>query len=269
MQWALSDSPPIVLAISGSDPTSGAGLQADVLTIASMQCHPVTAVPAVTLQDTRGVKDFFALDRNWITEQIRCVAEDMTVAACKVGMLGSAHAVEAVAEALSEFQKLPVVVDPVLVSGRGDSLASLETVEALKKHLLPLATLVTPNSLEARRLAGADDLEACAMTLLGYGCRYVLVTGSHEDTQDVVNSLYDLTGLVRSDRWPRLAGGYHGSGCTLASACAAAIAKGFPIPEAVGEAQSFTWHSLKHAFRAGKGQAIPNRFWKKDDERLD
>ncbi|MGP1609265.1 MAG: bifunctional hydroxymethylpyrimidine kinase/phosphomethylpyrimidine kinase, partial [Burkholderiales bacterium] len=140
--------------------------------------------------------------------------------------------------------------------------------------LIPQTTIVTPNSIEARRLADDDsvdgdspDLAECARRILDSGCEYVLITGTHEHTGDVVNTLYNNEGVVRSDTWPRLPGSYHGSGCTLASALAATIANGVDIQEAVRDAQEYTWQSLKHAFRPGMGQHIPDRlFWARDEE---
>jgi hydroxymethylpyrimidine/phosphomethylpyrimidine kinase len=156
-----------------------------------------------------------------------------------------------------------VVLDPVLASGRGDPLASEAVPAALAEALVPRATIVTPNALEARRLGGTKRL-------LELGCRYVLVTGTHEATPEVSNKLYDSSGLVREDRWRRLPGSYHGSGCTLASAIAATIANGLEIAEAVKDAQEYTWQTLKAAFRPGMGQHIPDRmFWAHEEEQHD
>jgi hydroxymethylpyrimidine/phosphomethylpyrimidine kinase len=149
---------------------------------------------------------------------------------------------------------VPLVLDPVLASGRGDELASDAVLTALLEWLVPRATVVTPNTIEAERLGGAKRL-------LERGCRYVLVTGTHEAGVEVSNRLYGPAGLVREDRWQRLADSYHGSGCTLASAIAAQLAKGRAVPEAVREAQEFTWRALAAGFRTGAGQALPNRFF--------
>jgi hydroxymethylpyrimidine/phosphomethylpyrimidine kinase len=147
-------------------------------------------------------------------------------------------------------------------------------VGALKELLIPQTTILTPNSLEARRLAAEDseegeglELAECARRIIATGCEYVLVTGSHENTAQVVNTLYSQDGVVRSDPWPRLAGSYHGSGCTLASAIAATIANGLEISDAVKDAQEYTWQTLKGAFRPGMGQHIPDRlFWAREEE---
>lgn len=265
----MFDPPPIVLAISAADPTSGAGLQADILTLSSMGCHPLAVVSAITIQDTMGVEDVLALDPEWVTDQARCVLEDMEVAAFKIGMLGSVEVIRAISEVVSDYPQIPLVLDPVIASGRGDELASAEMISAMKELLIPRTKLLTPNSLEARELANGDagNLAECAQRLLQLGCEYVLITGTHENTPEVINTLYSREGVVRSDTWQRLPEGYHGSGCTLAAAAAAALANGMSVPEAVKDAQDFTWHSLKYAFRAGMGQAIPDRlFWAREDE---
>lgn len=270
----MTDSPPIVMVFAATDPTGGAGLQADIMTLASMGCHPVSVVTAITIQDTTGVDEVQPIDGEWVADQARCILEDMPVAAFKIGVLGSLEAIAAVAEVVSDYPEIPLILDPVLASGRGDQLASEEMLAAIRELLIPQTTIVTPNSIEARRLAANDaddndnpDLAECARRILDSGCEYVLITGTHEQTGDVINTLYNNEGVVRSDTWPRLPGNYHGSGCTLASALAATIANGVDIQEAVRDAQEYTWQSLKLAFRPGMGQYIPDRlFWAREDE---
>lgn len=263
--------PPIVLTFAASDPSGGAGLQADILTLASMGCHPLSVVTAITVQDSLGVEGMQALEAEWVADQARCLLEDMAVDAFKIGVLGSVENIAAIAEVISDYPDVPLILDPVLASGRGDELASEEMTHALRELLLPQTTVLTPNSVEARRLAeGEDDeepdLDRCAERLLGMGAQYVLVTGTHEATPEVINTLYGRSGVVRADTWPRLPGSYHGSGCTLASAIAAMIANGLEIPEAVREAQDFTWHALQKAYRPGMGQHLPDRlFWARED----
>jgi len=263
----MASLPPIVLSFAASDPTGGAGLQADLLTLASMGCHPLSVVTALTVQDTRGVEALYAIDAEWVSEQARVLLEDMRVAAFKLGVLGSAENAAAIAEVLEDYPGVPVILDPVIASGRGDALADDALVDALRSLIVPQSTIVTPNSLEARRLAEDDledeglDLDACAQRLLAMGCDYVLVTGTHELGAEVVNTLYADAGVVRADRWPRLAGSYHGSGCTLASAIAAALANGLGVPEAVRDAQEYTWQALAGGFRPGMGQLLPDRFF--------
>jgi hydroxymethylpyrimidine/phosphomethylpyrimidine kinase len=246
--------PTLVLTFAASDPTGGAGLQADLLTIAALGCHPLSVVTGLTVQDTSGVEHLEAVPAALVTRQAMRVLAESEVGAFKVGVLGSADNVRAVAAIAAAHASVPLVLDPVLASGRGDPLASDETRAALLETLVPRATVVTPNTLEVERLGGRQRL-------LDLGCRYVLVTGTHDQTPEVINKLYDAKGLVREDRWQRLPGSYHGSGCTLASAIAAGLAKGRKMPDAVREAQDFTWRALAARLRTGKGQALPNRFF--------
>lgn len=267
------DSPPLVLTFAASDPSGGAGVQADILTLASMGCHPLSVITALTVQDTMGVEGVSAIEAEWVADQARALLEDMPVDAFKIGVLGSVENIAAIAEIISDYPDVPLILDPVLASGRGDELSTDEMTHALRELLLPQTTIVTPNSLEARRLAESDDdedepsLAVCAERLLDAGAEYVLITGTHEPTAQVVNTLYNKAGVVRVDTWPRLPGKFHGSGCTLASAIAAMLANGLDMPEAVREAQDYTWHALEKAFRPGMGQSIPDRlFWARDED---
>ena len=270
----MADLPPIVLVFAATDPSGGAGLQADIMTLSSMGCHPLSVVTAVTIQDTMGVDDVSPIEAEWVIDQARCVLEDMPVAAFKIGLLGNIEQIAAIAEVVSDYPEIPLVLDPVLASGRGDELVSEEMVIALRELLIPQTTILTPNSLEARRLAAEEgeegegpDLAECAKRIIASGCEYVIVTGTHENTAQVVNTLYGQNGTVRSDSWPRLPGTYHGSGCTLASAIAATIANGLEVSDAVKDAQEYTWQTLKAAFRPGMGQYIPDRlFWAREEE---
>ena len=271
---SLSDIPPIVLCFGATDPSGGAGLQADILTIASMGCHPLSVVTAITVQDTGGVDDMLPIDSEWVSDQARAVLEDMPVAAFKIGLLGSVENIAAIAEIISDYPDIPLVFDPVLASGRGDELVSEDMLDALRELLLPQTTILTPNSIEARRLIQDEDndddnpdLAECAKRIILLGCEYVLVTGTHEHTPKVINTLYGERGLVRSDSWTRLPGIYHGSGCTLSSAIASLLANGLTLEEAVKEAQEYTWQALQFGFRPGMGQHIPDRlFWARDEE---
>ena len=246
-------------------------MQADLLTLASMGCHPLSVVTALTVQDTVGVEGIMAIDADWVADQARALLEDVAVDAFKIGVLGSVENIAAIAEILADYPDIPLVLDPVLASGRGDELATDEMTHALRELLLPQTTILTPNSMEARRLADIDDedepsLHVCAARLVDAGCEYVLVTGTHEATPQVVNTLYTKNGVVRSDTWPRLPYQYHGSGCTLASAIAAMLANGLALPEAVREAQDYTWHALEKAYRPGMGRHVPDRlFWARED----
>jgi len=273
----VADTPPVVLSFAASDPSGGAGIQADLLTLASLDCHALSVVTAITVQDTIGVEDLLPIEADWIVDQARCVLEDVPVNAFKVGLIGSVEAAAAIAEVVSDYPEIPLVMDPVLASGRGDELASDDLISAMCELLLPQATVLTPNSHEARRLAMHDSdeieelsLDECAYRLLELGAEYVLITGTHENTLDVTNALYASEGRLRSDRWQRLPGSFHGSGCTLAAALAANLAHGLDVPAAVRGAQEYTWQTLKFAYRTGMGQLVPDRFfWAHDDEGTD
>ena len=280
---AVSATPSIVLVFAGSDPSGGAGLQADLLTLASLGCHGLSVITALTVQDTERVAAVDPVDAAWVEDQARHLLEDMRVDAFKIGLLGSVENVAVIAEIVSDYPDIPLILDPVLAAGNGDDLASAEIISAMRELLIPQTTVLTPNSIEARRLIARDvddehpALEVCAERLLLLGTEYVLITGTHENAQQVVNNLYGplpgrepsdedaavehAVGLVRSDAWSRLSGSYHGSGCTLASAIAALIANGETIPEAVRAAQDYTWNALKAGFRPGMGQFIPDRFF--------
>jgi hydroxymethylpyrimidine/phosphomethylpyrimidine kinase len=262
------------MTFAATDPSGGAGLQADLLAISSMGCHPLSVVTAVTVQDTSGVDDVLPIDPEWVVDQARAMLEDVPVAAFKIGLLGSVENIAAIAEILADYPDIPLVLDPVLSSGRGDELANDDMMDAMRELLIPQTTIITPNSMEARRLAMDEDneeddptLEECAKRILRMGCEYVLITGTHEQTPKVINTLYSEQGVISSDSWARLPGIYHGSGCTLASAIAALMAQGVGVPEAVKEAQEYTWQTLNAGFRPGMGQHIPDRlFWARGEE---
>lgn len=264
--------PPAVLSFAASDPSGGAGIQADILTLASMGCHPLSVITAITVQDTSGVEGVLPIDADWVADQARAILEDIPVAAFKIGVLGSAENVSVIAEIVSDYPEIPLILDPVLASGRGDEFANEDILSAIRELLIPQSTVITPNTPELRRLMQEDEeegvsIERLSIRLIEMGCEYVLVTGTHESTPEVINTLFFERGMLRSDTWQRLPGSYHGSGCTLASALAATIARGLDISEAAREAQEYTWQSLKFGFRPGMGQLVPDRlFWARDDD---
>ena len=269
--------PPAVLVFAASDPSGGAGIQADILTLASLGCHPLSVVTAITVQDTAGVEAVLPLDADWVADQARCILEDIAISAFKIGLLGSVESIAVIAEIVSDYPDVPLVLDPVLASGRGDELASNDMIAAIRDLLIPQCTVITPNLLELHRLGSDDDWGEEAgdnaqlvKRLLDLGCEYVLVTGTHDLTPEVINTLYNGKGVVRSDSWPRLPASYHGSGCTLASAVAATLARGLDISEAVREAQDYTWRALQFGYRPGMGQYVPDRlFWARGDSEVD
>lgn len=259
---------PVVMCFSGADATGGAGIQADIETIISMGAHPCPVITAITVQDTQNLRHFQAVDSSLVIEQARAVLEDMPVQVFKLGMLGSIENIEAIHTLLVDYPDIPVVLDPVLAAGGGTAMTDDAMIDAMLNLLLPLTTVITPNSIEARKLAhNADSLDACAMELEELGCEIVLITGGHENTQHIENHLYSNHRLIESFRWERLPHSYHGSGCTLASAIAAMLAQGLEPFMAIHEAQQFTWESLQQGYRLGMGQYHPNRlFWARDED---
>ncbi len=254
---------PVVLSIGGHDPSGGAGVQADIETIISLGCHAATVLTCLTVQDTRDVQRSSPVEPHLVIEQARALLEDMPVAAVKLGLLGNELIIQALHSVLRDYPTIPVVLDTVLASGGGTELSNAEMRAAMMTLMVPHATVLTPNGVEARRLAPeADTLDACAMCLLERGCEYVLITGGHENSADVVNRLYGNHRLLDQYRFRRLRGDFHGSGCTLASAIAALLAQGNEPRTAIHQAQDFTWSALEQGYRIGMGQQIPNRlFW--------
>ena len=242
---SMNSTVPVVLVFAGTDPSGGAGVQADIETLSSMGCHAAPVITAVTVQDTVDVKRYEPMDPALVVEQARAILEDVPVASIKIGMIGSVEIVEVIHTILLDYPELPVVLDPVVAAGGGSMLADDEMLDAMVNLLFPYVTVLTPNSQEARAFAQeADNLDACAQELLEHGCEYVLITGTHENT-------------------------FHGSGCTLAVAIAGLLAQGLDPSNAIYEAQEYTWEALSHGYRIGMGQSIPNRlFWAhgEDDE---
>ncbi len=265
--------PPSILTFAGTDPSSGAGLQADLLTFASIGCHPLSVITAITVQDTVGVDNVIATDAELVNEQARAILEDAEVTAFKLGLMGSIENIAVIAEIMADYPDIPLMIDPILTSGRGDALTSDEMMSAMSELLFPQATIITPNSIEARRFAFAEDeniqasIDDSAAQLLAMGPEYVLITGTHERTAQVTNSLYGDNKLLKSYHWERLPYSFHGAGCTLTSAIAACMAHGLDVENAIEEAQEYTWQTLKNGFRLGMGQMIPDRmFWARDEE---
>ncbi|WP_019866604.1 bifunctional hydroxymethylpyrimidine kinase/phosphomethylpyrimidine kinase [Methylovulum miyakonense] len=257
---------PIVLSFSGHDPSGGAGIQADIETLASHQCHSASVITALTEQDSHNVKRLIPQASENIISQAQTLLDDMEVDAFKIGLIGQHETALAIYAILKQYPHIPVILDPVLAAGGGADLTNDRLVATIVDLLLPCTTVLTPNSNEARILANLDDLEECGLSLLEAGCEYVLVTGAHETTPSVQNQLFHDERCWETYTWERLPESYHGSGCTLATSIAALIAHGLSPVQAVLEAQEYTWNSLNAAYRAGKGQHNPNRFfWMEDD----
>jgi hydroxymethylpyrimidine/phosphomethylpyrimidine kinase len=259
--------PPRVLAIAGSDSGGGAGIQADLKTMLALGVHGMTVVCAVTAQNSVGVQGYWELPAEAVRAQLESVLTDIGTQAVKTGMLASPVLVGTVADALTELAPaVPLVVDPVAVSKHGDKLLSAGTMEAMQDRLLPLATVVTPNLLEAELLTGlriADEAEmlTAARSLLAMGPKWVLVKGGH-----LAGSPVDL--LVGADEVLRFPGERitsvhtHGTGCTLASAIASRLALGDDVPGAVKIAKEYVTGAIAAGFPLGAGVGPVDHGWR-------
>ncbi|MCP5432204.1 MAG: bifunctional hydroxymethylpyrimidine kinase/phosphomethylpyrimidine kinase [Alphaproteobacteria bacterium] len=255
----MSGAIPRVLIIAGSDSGGGAGLQADIKTVTALGGYAMTAVTAVTVQNTLGVSAVHPIPTGIVAAQIEAVLSDIGADAVKTGMLGSAELIAAIAERLAPLRgKVPIVVDPVMTAKGGAALLPTEAEAALKERLLPLASLVTPNVPEAERLLGARiggrrDMEAAGRALLALGAGAALVKGGHLAGDELVDVLV-TPGGARAYVGARIPTRHtHGTGCTLASAVACRLGAGLPLEEAVGDAHDYVRAAIAAAPGFGSG----------------
>jgi hydroxymethylpyrimidine kinase/phosphomethylpyrimidine kinase len=250
---------PVVLCFSGLDPSGGAGLQADIETVAALGGLAAICCTALTVQDSQRVYGFDTVSPDLIRRQAEAVLADLPVGAIKLGMLGSGAIADVVGDILAAHPHIPVVLDPVLVANSGGSLAGDDLAQGLLR-LFPLATAITPNTIEARRLAETDDLDAAVAGLARRGARHLLLKGGHEPGPLLLNRLFQGTLELYRSETPRLAGEFHGSGCTMASALATGLAAGLDLVAAVRQAEQFLGRALARADRPrSEGQFIPWR----------
>ncbi|MEM2325998.1 MAG: bifunctional hydroxymethylpyrimidine kinase/phosphomethylpyrimidine kinase [Candidatus Bathyarchaeia archaeon] len=249
---------PVAITIAGSDSGGGAGIQADLKTFAALGVHGTTAITCITAQNTYSVTAIECVKPEIVKEQIKQVAEDMGIDAGKTGMLYTEEIIKAVSEEISKYN-FPLVVDPVMVAKSGASLLKPEAEAALRKYLLPLATVVTPNRFEAERLTGMEirsmeDAKRAAKEICSMGPRAVVIKGGHLDMpKDAIDILYYM-GEYRIFSMPRLdSKTTHGTGCSFSAAIAAFLAKGEDIPSAVKQAKEFTTNAIKFGLKIGKG----------------
>jgi hydroxymethylpyrimidine/phosphomethylpyrimidine kinase len=254
-----------VLAIGGSDPSGGAGIQADIKTITALGGYAAAAITAITVQDTKAVMAMHPVPADVVVAQVRAVLDDIGADAIKTGMLGSAATVAAVADILGGTAA-PIVVDPVLASTSGTALLEPDALDVLTRRLLPLAALLTPNASEASRLtslpvSNTDDLRRAGEALLTAGVRAVLMKGGHIAGESVTDVLMTPEGelLLETPRVETRHG--HGTGCTLASACATGLAQGLPLAEAVGRAHAYVAEALRRAPGLGAGRGPLDHGW--------
>ncbi|WP_151803657.1 hydroxymethylpyrimidine/phosphomethylpyrimidine kinase [Acinetobacter bereziniae] len=253
---------PTVLCFSGLDPSGGAGLQADIEAIGQSGAHAAIACTALTIQNSQQVFGFEATSKQLLLAQANAVVGDLPIKAVKSGMLGTTDNIAALAEFLREHPDYLYVLDPVLVANSGGSLGNQETLVKAFVELIPLATVITPNTVELRALTGEDNLEQATQKLFEMGAEAILVKGGHEDTPDYIrNALYVNGEMITESKCPRLAGEYHGSGCSLASFIAGRLALGDQLKIAVQHAETWLFGVLKNAETPIEGgQKIPKRF---------
>lgn len=253
---------PTVLCFSGLDPSGGAGLQADIEAIGQSGAHAAIACTALTIQNSQQVFGFEATSKELLLAQAHAIVGDLPIQCVKSGMLGTTDNIAALAEFLREHPEYRYVLDPVLVANSGGSLGDQATLVKAFVELIPLATILTPNTVELRALTGEQDLEAATQKLFAMGAKAVLVKGGHEDTADYIrNALYIDGEFVAESHCPRLAGEYHGSGCSLASFIAGRLAMGDELKIAVQHAETWLFGVLKQAETpVPNGQKIPKRF---------
>lgn len=258
---------PNVLSIAGTDPTGGAGIQADLKAFSAMGAYGMSVITAVVAQNTRGVRSFRALDPAFVAEQVDAVFEDVRVDAVKIGMVATAEIVEAIADRLVHHGTTNIVLDPVMVAKSGDHLLLPDAVDALRRRLVPLATVITPNLPEAAVLLdepeaeSLDRMHGAADRLLDLGSAWVLMKGGHLPGDESVDVLAG-PGTSIDLRAPRIGTrNSHGTGCTLAAAIAALLPR-LPVEEAVREAKAYLSGALAHAdeLQVGQGQGPVHHF---------
>lgn len=253
-----------VLVFAGADPSGGAGIQADIQAVAAQGAHPLTVITALTVQNNDRVLSVHPVATELLRQQAHALIEKIDIAAVKVGIVANAANAQAIADIVKTLRArnpdLPVVFDPVLASGHGDALAVGDIVTALAP-LIDTATLITPNLMEAAALChGEPDIEKQAAMLLDRGCSHVLIKGGHGPEDQQVQNLWFAREACRTWKWKRLQGGFHGSGCTLASAIAGLLACGHSMEAAVDRGQAYCQQALELAYSIADGQKMPLRF---------
>ena len=255
-----------VLAIAGSDSGGGAGIQADLKTFVAHGLHGLSAIAALTAQNTRAVTAVHVPPTNFLRLQIDACFDDFKIGAVKIGMLANARVIHAVAEALEHHRPKHTVLDPVMIASSGAKLLAANAVQALRERLLPLATVITPNIPEAELLLGhpiitGDDAEAALVELLALGANAVLLKGGHLKGREMTDR-FDDGGHLLEFVHARLNIESHGTGCSLASAIAANLCLGDSLPEACAAATDYVHGALVNAYRPGKGKvAVLDHFW--------
>ncbi len=265
---------PLILTFGATDPVGSVGVQADLASFAAMGCHGLSVITAILIGDTARIEDMQVIDADWVSDQARVVLEDMPVAALKIGALGSIENVSVIAEIVSDYPDIPLILDPFTTGMPDPDRENEDLLVAIRELLIPQTTLLVASMVELGRFAetwrdpsNEDMLGIDAIKIIEMGCEYLFVTGTPSDVHDVANTLFNESGVVRHDNWQRIAGSYAGAGTTLSATAAALLANGLSAPEAVLEAQEFTIAAIANAQRLGMGKLVLDRyFWARESE---
>jgi hydroxymethylpyrimidine/phosphomethylpyrimidine kinase len=253
---------PVVLSLSNLDPSGSAGIQADIETLASLGCHCAPIITSLWARDTAELKEIVPIEASLLIEQTRVILEDMPVKLIKIGHLGSVEIAEAIHSILRDYPDIPVVLDSVSIYAGDDKQGLAALNQVFESLLLPLATIATPDLIEAQNIGRqADTIDACAMEILEFGCKNLLITGTLRNQTSVENRLYDQDGHCKTYQWERLGLMGHGCGATLSASIAAYLAHDLRLLDAVEQGQNFTWNTLAHSRQLGMGGRTPNRFY--------
>ncbi len=269
-----NQSSPLILSFGATDPVGATGIQADLAAFAAMGCHGLSVVTALLTGDSAGIEATQIIDADWVDDQARILLEDMPVAAFKIGFVGSIENASVIAEIVSDYPDIPLILDPFSSGMPDPDQEGEDLLHATRELLVPQTTLLSISSVELARFgetwreaSSEDTLPHDVLQITSSGCEFLLVTSMPSGSHDLINTLFDQSGVVRSDTWPRLPGPFLGAGATLSGTIAALLANGLEIPEAVLEAQEFTAAALANAHRPGMGKFIPDRyFWAREPD---
>lgn len=257
---------PTVLTIAGTDPSGGAGIQADLKTFSALGCYGMSVITALVAQNTCGVKAIHSVPPEFVMAQLESVMEDIVPDAIKIGMVHSLELVTVIAKILKQYPQIPVVFDPVMIATSGDRLIEEETVDGIVEQLFPLVTLITPNMDEASLLSGmpvvtVQDMHMASRKIMALGPKALLLKGGHLQSEKLISLLIDKSGLLETLQSDKIhTKNVHGSGCTLSSAIAAYLAQGYELTDAVQKAQQYVHGAIYNAadVTIGKGNGPLN-----------
>lgn len=266
---------PLILTFGATDPVGAAGIQADLATFAAMGCYGLSIITTILIGDTIRIKDSQIIDVDWVNEQARIILEDMPISAFKVGAVGSIAHISVIAEIVSDYPDILLILDPFISNMPALQGEEDDYLIAMRELLIPQTTLMLVSAMEMGRLAETwrepilhDMYQSDAARIIEMGCEYLLVTRLPSSASEIVNILFDETGIIRRDSWRRLPGSFIGAGSTLSAAICAMLANGLKISEAVCEAQEFTLTALARSQRLGMGKLVPDRyFWARESSK--